>query len=115
MVEQGKASSGRQPGVGAAAGAGGGGSARPARVMLPPIVVNLNSSTTELKLLRVLQTLVKLSAKDGGERDQREALQLQRQLMLARALHLTFCAALAMCWGCQELVLKALSTTRSLR
>lgn len=35
---------------------------------LPPIVVNLNSSSSELKLLRVLQTLVNLSGKDAGER-----------------------------------------------
>lgn len=49
-----------------AAGSGGGG--RPAgRLGLPPIVVNLNSSSSELKLLRVLQTLVNLSGKDAGE------------------------------------------------
>lgn len=37
------------------------------RAGLPPIVVNLNSSTSELKLLRVLQTLVTLSGKDAGK------------------------------------------------
>lgn len=31
------------------------------------MVVNLNSSSSELKLLRVLQTLVNLSGKDTGE------------------------------------------------
>lgn len=52
--------------------AGGSGSGRPTgRPGLPPIVVNLNSSSSELKLLRVLQTLVNLSGKDAGETDGR--------------------------------------------
>ncbi|CBJ34156.1 hypothetical protein Esi_1133_0001 [Ectocarpus siliculosus] len=51
-------------------GSGGG---RPGgRAGIPPVVVNLNSSSSELKLLRVLQTLVNLSGKDtdvGGGYD----------------------------------------------
>lgn len=51
----------------AAAGGVGGGTRPTGRSGLPPIVVNLNSSSSELKLLRVLQTLVNLSGKDTGE------------------------------------------------
>lgn len=53
----------------ASGGTGGmiGGSRAGGRSGLPPIVVNLNSSSGELKLLRVLQTLVHLSGKDVGE------------------------------------------------
>ena len=50
---------------GGASGGSGGGRAG-GRAGLPPIVVNLNSSSSELKLLRVLQTLVNLSGKDAG-------------------------------------------------
>lgn len=57
----------RGGGGGGGRGGAGGGGARSIRAGLPPIVVNLNSSTSELKLLRVLQTLVTLSGKDAGE------------------------------------------------
>lgn len=50
-----------------AAGSGSGSGRQSGRSGLPPIVVNLNSSSSELKLLRVLQTLVNLSGKDAGE------------------------------------------------
>lgn len=55
---QGKAPAADTAGSGRTAGRSGSG--------LPPIVVNLNSSSSELKLLRVLQTLVNLSGKDAG-------------------------------------------------
>lgn len=47
---------------------GSGGGRSGGRPGIPPVVVNLNSSSSELKLLRVLQTLVNLSGKDTGER-----------------------------------------------
>ena len=55
--------------AGGSSGGGGGGGRQSGRSGLPPIVVNLNSSSSELKLLRVLQTLVNLSGKDAGEAD----------------------------------------------
>lgn len=65
-VQQGKAPATDAAAEAAAAG-GGAGARPPGRTGLPPIVVNLNSSSSELKLLRVLQTLVNLSGKDTGE------------------------------------------------
>lgn len=53
--------------AGAGSSGGGGGGRAAGRAGLPPIVVNLNSSSSELKLLRVLQTLVNLSGKDTGK------------------------------------------------
>lgn len=57
---------GKAPAADAAASSGGSGRSA-GRSGLPPIVVNLNSSSSELKLLRVLQTLVNLTGKDAGE------------------------------------------------
>lgn len=67
-LTQGKAAAAKAKDAGAGSSGGGGGNGRAAgRAGLPPIVVNLNSSSSELKLLRVLQTLVNLSGKDTGE------------------------------------------------
>lgn len=62
---QGKLPAGRAS-IASAAGTAAGGRGV-GRAVFPPIVVNLNSSSSELKLLRVLQTLVTLSGKDVGE------------------------------------------------
>lgn len=63
------ATSGGARGSGGVGGGGGGSSAGRGggRSGLPPIVVNLYSSSSELKLLRVLQTLVNLSGNDVGK------------------------------------------------